>query len=95
MRGGCGFDHQSGRLHREIQPVYGLFVPAGDQVAVGIYSQLNRAMAHLFFHVDRALPVLQEQTRERVAEIMKPDFSQLGLGEQAIEHAVTKIVRMQ
>ena len=54
-------------------------IAARDQVPVDVDGHLNRAMAHLVAHVGEALAPLNEQGRQRMAEVVEPDAPQLRL----------------
>jgi hypothetical protein len=45
---------------------------------VDIDRHLYRAVAHLFFHIDRAFTLLKEQACKRMAQVMEPDAPELG-----------------
>ncbi len=39
---------------------------------VGVHRHSDAVVSHLFLHVGKRLPVLDEQRSERVAEVMNP-----------------------
>src|SRR5260370_18596685 len=51
-------------------------IRGGNEVAVGVDGDLNRAVAHLILHVCRRSAVLDQKASERVAEVMKSKSTQ-------------------
>src|SRR5713226_2839749 len=49
-----------------IEPIDPCDVGSGDEMSVGVYGDLNRAVAHLVFHVSQGSAVLDQQTSEGV-----------------------------
>ena len=44
-----------------------------------IHGHVNRGMAHPLLDVDRTLPLLEQERRTRVAEIVEADAPEFGL----------------
>jgi hypothetical protein len=66
-----------------IEPIDPCDVGSGDEMTVGVYGDLNRAVAHLVFHVSQGSAVLDQQTPEGVSRSWKrkrrmPAFSSAG-----------------
>jgi hypothetical protein len=59
-----------------VQPVHRSAVRAGDEVSVGVYGYLDRRVPELLLNVLEALAVLQQQRRERVAQVLDVDVPQ-------------------
>src|SRR5216117_3806120 len=87
LRGRCGRLRQAFiarglrrfRWNAIIEAIDGLPIGTGDQVAVNVHGALDGVMSHLFLHVLRRLPLLEQQRRERGAQVMKTDPPQPGL----------------
>lgn len=68
---------KSRRCEWSIESIEGLFIPAWNQMPITIHGDLDRRVPHLFFDVDRALAVLEEERSESMAQTMEPHPSQL------------------
>ncbi|MBZ0159478.1 MAG: hypothetical protein K8G79_05005 [bacterium] len=64
-------------------------------MAVGVDGQLDRRMAELVFHVGNALPVLQEQAGERMAEQVGVDLPEPGFLTARIDQPSTHIAFLE
>ncbi len=91
---GCGFSFFFDLIHRSVEPIHRLLIPAWDEMPVKVHRDLNRRMTHLFLDVDRAFALLKQKTGERMAKVMKANFTQASSLESPIKDTVSEVVRM-
>lgn len=86
MQRACnGFDGCSG-FGYVVESINSAAIPAGHQMAVDIDRDLHRGVPHLLFDVDQRFPLLNQQTGERVPEIVDAMVPQLGLAQNPAVH---------
>src|SRR5215472_1484601 len=79
LRLGCGFGLKNRLFGLLIESVNRLLIPARNQMPVEIHGHLNRRMAHLLLDVDRTLPLLEQERRKRMTQIVEADAPEFGL----------------
>jgi hypothetical protein len=55
-----------------VETIHHLPIPSGNEMPVGVDRQLDRVVPELFLHVSETLALLNQERRERVAEIVYP-----------------------
>jgi len=73
------------RRGQAVEAVYEGNVGPGNQVPVGIYGELNRAVPHLIAHIRERSSGLNQQAAKDVAQVVKTNLPQSGLGKQWFE----------
>ena len=58
----------------------------GDQVSVDIHRDLHTGVAELLLDIGKRLPLLDEETRIRVPEVVQADLAEPRLLQQPVEH---------
>ena len=61
-------------------------ISARHQVPVNVDRNLNGRVSELFLHVHDRLALLNQQQRERVAEVVEPHATDAGLLKDPVEH---------
>jgi hypothetical protein len=90
LRGGC----RKLRTCWIIQPIHPRHVCSRNQMAIGVYGDLDGAVAHLILHVNERCAVLDEQTSERVTKIVEAKATEprlLDAGQKIIVNQVGSI----
>jgi hypothetical protein len=78
-----------------IQSVHEAHIGAGNQVAVGVDRDLDRAVSHLFLYVDNRCSVLEKQGPEGMAEIVKANLANASLGQDGEEYPMVEVIRVE
>src|SRR5215470_12217589 len=77
----------AGVAPRFVEPVYGCLVCPRNQVPIDVHGHLDRMVAHLVFHVDDRLSVLEQARSEGMPEIVESNAPETCLSESLMNRA--------
>jgi hypothetical protein len=64
-------------------------------MSIGVYGDADAVMSELLLHLGEWCSLLNEQTRERMAEVMHPNVPQPGFCQQRAPHPVMNVRKVE